>query len=101
VSRDDVIDDESTTKIFFRPGAEPHTPSCSRGATREHVSEKEPQRAPSDAAAMLTVQEAAAFLRVDRKTIHREIAAGRLPHIRLGRVIRIAREVLVLRSKSA
>jgi excisionase family DNA binding protein len=56
--------------------------------------------APADAA-FLTVDEAAALLRVDRKTIHREIAAGRLPHIRLGRVIRIARAVLLLPRKSA
>jgi excisionase family DNA binding protein len=52
-------------------------------------------------AAFLSVDEAAALLRVDRKTIHREIAAGRLPHLRLGRVIRIARDVLVSPRKSA
>ncbi|MEP6654536.1 MAG: helix-turn-helix domain-containing protein [Myxococcales bacterium] len=51
--------------------------------------------------AMLTVTEAAALLRVDRKTIHREIACGRMPHIRLGRVIRIPRDVLALGRKSA
>ena len=50
---------------------------------------------------MLTVKEAAALLRVDRKTIHREIACGRLAHIRLGRVIRIPRDVLGLVRKSA
>jgi len=52
-------------------------------------------------AAFLSVDEAAALLRVDRKTIHREIAAGHLQHIRLGRVIRIPRAVLVLPRKSA
>jgi excisionase family DNA binding protein len=52
-------------------------------------------------AAFLSVDEAAALLRVGRKTIHREIAAGRLQHIRLGRVIRIPRAVLVLPRKSA
>jgi excisionase family DNA binding protein len=57
-------------------------------------------QAPADAA-FLSVGEAAALLRVDRKTIHREIAAGRLSHIRLGRVIRIARAVLLLPRKSA
>jgi excisionase family DNA binding protein len=52
-------------------------------------------------AAFLSVDEAPALLRVDRKTIHSEIAAGRLPHIRVGRVIRIPRAVLVLPRKSA
>jgi excisionase family DNA binding protein len=56
---------------------------------------------PDTSVAMLTVTEAAALLGVDRKTIHREIACGRLAHIRLGRVIRIPRDVLVLVRKSA
>lgn len=37
----------------------------------------------------------------DVAPIHREIAAGRLQHIRPGRVIRIPRAVLVLPRKSA
>ncbi len=42
----------------------------------------------------LTVDEAADLLRVDRKTIYSEIAASRMPHIKLGRVIRIPRGVI-------
>jgi len=41
-----------------------------------------------------TVAEAAKYLRVNRKTIYAEIAAGRIRVIRLGRSVRIARDVL-------
>jgi excisionase family DNA binding protein len=47
-----------------------------------------PSPAPGSAA-YFSVAEAAAVLRVDRKTIHRAVAAGELPFLRLGRVIRI------------
>ena len=52
---------------------------------------------------MLTVKEAADFLRVNVKTIYAELATGRLPHVMLGRrIIRIPRAVLAsLASKSA
>jgi excisionase family DNA binding protein len=43
----------------------------------------------------LTVDEAAAVLRVNVKTLYAEIAAGRFPAIRLGRAIRISRAVVV------
>jgi excisionase family DNA binding protein len=52
-------------------------------------------------AAYLSVDEAAAVLRVDRKTIHRAVAAGELPYLRLGRVIRIPSAALATPSKSA
>jgi excisionase family DNA binding protein len=52
-------------------------------------------------AAYLSVDEAAALLRVDRKTIHRAVAAGELPYLRLGRVIRIPSAALAAPSKSA
>jgi excisionase family DNA binding protein len=52
-------------------------------------------------AAYLSVDEAAALLRVDRKTIHRAVAAGELPYLRLGRVIRIPTAALARPSKSA
>jgi excisionase family DNA binding protein len=52
-------------------------------------------------AAYLSVEEAAAVLRVDRKTIHRAVAAGELPYLRLGRVIRIPSAALAVPSKSA
>lgn len=43
---------------------------------------------------MTTVREAAALLRVDVKTLYAEIRDGRIPHVRIGRVIRISRHVL-------
>jgi excisionase family DNA binding protein len=43
---------------------------------------------------MLTVKEAADFLRVNVKTVYALIAAGRLRCIRVGRVIRIPRTAL-------
>jgi excisionase family DNA binding protein len=43
---------------------------------------------------MLTVKEAADFLRVNPKTIYALIAAGKLASVRVGRVIRIPQTVL-------
>ena len=43
---------------------------------------------------MLTVKEAAELLRVNVKTIHKLLASGDLPHLRLGRVIRIPSQAL-------
>jgi len=43
---------------------------------------------------MLTVKEAAEMLRVNVKTIHKLLASGDLPHLRLGRVIRIPSQAL-------
>ncbi len=42
----------------------------------------------------MTVREAAKVLGVNVKTLYAEIAAGRFPAIRLGRVLRITRSVL-------
>ena len=49
----------------------------------------------------LSVAEVAAVLRVDRKTIHKLIASGELPHVRLGRVVRIPAAVLQSLCKAA
>jgi excisionase family DNA binding protein len=49
----------------------------------------------------LSVVEVAAVLRVDRKTVHKLIASGDLPHVRLGRVLRIPASVLQSLCKSA
>ncbi len=43
---------------------------------------------------VMSVREAAGILGVNVKTLYAEIAAGRFPAIRLGRVIRIARAVV-------
>ncbi|MBC5806235.1 MAG: hypothetical protein DLM53_12785 [Candidatus Eremiobacter antarcticus] len=45
--------------------------------------------------AILTVDEARRLLRVSRDRLYRSIAAGELPVLRLGRVIRIARDPLL------
>ena len=44
---------------------------------------------------ILTVQELAAFLRVNRKTIYEALARRELPARRLGRTIRICREAVL------
>lgn len=49
----------------------------------------------------LSVIEVAAVLRVDRKTVHKLVASGDLPHVRLGRVLRIPASVLQSLCKSA
>lgn len=40
---------------------------------------------------MMTVQEAAVYLRISRDLAYELIAGGELPHVRLGRVIRVPR----------
>ncbi len=45
-------------------------------------------------ALLLTVKEAAKLLRISPNTCYELVAQGRLPHIRLGRVIRIPRHGL-------
>lgn len=43
---------------------------------------------------LLTVEEAAAMLRIGRNTAYELIARGELPHVRLGRLIRVPRHAL-------
>ncbi len=50
-------------------------------------------------APLLTVAETAALWNVSTRTIRREIKAGRLPVIRFGRAIRIAREIVERRMR--
>jgi excisionase family DNA binding protein len=56
---------------------------------------------PPPSPVFLSVAEVAAVLRVDRKTIHKLLASGDLPHVRLGRVVRIPAAVLQSLCKSA
>jgi excisionase family DNA binding protein len=49
----------------------------------------------------LSVAEVAAALRIDRKTVHKLLASGALPHVRLGRIVRIPAAVLQSLCKSA
>ena len=41
----------------------------------------------------LTLAEAASVLRVSVRTLRRRLAAGKIPHIRVGRQVRILRQV--------
>jgi excisionase family DNA binding protein len=51
---------------------------------------------PSSLPEVLTVEEAAAFLRVNRKTFYEAVRLGSVPGvIRLGRVIRISKSALI------
>jgi excisionase family DNA binding protein len=85
---DQSVDEDAPTDVFVRP--------VSRRPARASASSR-------DGSDMLTVKEAADFLRVNVKTIYAELASGRLPHVMLGRrIIRIPRAVLAsLASKSA
>lgn len=47
-----------------------------------------------DLPAILTVDEAAAFLRIGRSSAYSAIAAGQLPAIRIGRKLRVSRDAL-------
>jgi excisionase family DNA binding protein len=51
--------------------------------------------------AYLSIREFAALLRVDHKTVRTAIAEGRIPVVRLGRVIRIHRSVLEMLATQA
>jgi excisionase family DNA binding protein len=46
---------------------------------------------PGRSAALLTVEEAARLLRIGRNTCYDLIHQGQIPHIRLGRIIRVPR----------
>lgn len=46
---------------------------------------------PSSTETLLTVRQAAEFLRLSQRTVRRMIADGRLPAMRIGRSIRISR----------
>jgi excisionase family DNA binding protein len=43
---------------------------------------------------LMTVKDAASFLNVSPMTIYREVNAGTLPHVRIGRSIRFSKEAL-------
>ncbi len=63
----------------------------SRGEERRER-ERSVDRLPS----LLTVNEAAAFLRVNRKTLYQAILAGEIPGVvRLGRAIRLGRDAVL------
>lgn len=49
------------------------------------------EQAGDDAQEMMTVREAAAYLRISKDLAYELIARNDLPHVRLGRVIRVPR----------
>jgi excisionase family DNA binding protein len=49
----------------------------------------------------LTPAEAADLLRVDVKSIYRSIAKGEIPHLRVGRMIRIPRAAIDAMTRAA
>lgn len=65
--------------------------SVRAGAPNERT---EPITSPSSPE-FLTVAEAASVLRVSVRTLRRHLAAGKIPHIRVGRQVRILREPLL------
>jgi len=76
----------------MRPG---HTTADDSTGDRTATPVLVPDRRRTDPV-VLTVDEAAALLRVDRKSIYESIRRGELPGVvRVGRVIRISRPALV------
>ncbi|MGE0551285.1 MAG: helix-turn-helix domain-containing protein [Kofleriaceae bacterium] len=49
----------------------------------------------TDVTDVMTVAEAAEFLRIGRNQLYDAIGAGHVPHIRIGRTIRLSRAALV------
>jgi excisionase family DNA binding protein len=50
---------------------------------------------PNDLPPILTVQEAAAFLRIGRTVAYEAIRTGAIPSVRIGKLIRVPREALL------
>jgi len=71
----------------------PACPGRERGVVTQQNNEA---GAPASLPDVLTVEEAAAFLRVNRKTFYEAVRLGSVPGvIRLGRVIRISKSALI------
>jgi excisionase family DNA binding protein len=67
----------------------PHDRAQNRAALRSG-----PAECSSPASPLMTVAEAAAFLSVSTKTVRRLIAQGALGYVKIGRSIRLRREVI-------
>ena len=50
---------------------------------------------PNDLPPILTVQEAAAYLRIGRTATYEAVRTGAIPSVRLGRLVRIPRDALL------
>ena len=68
-------------------------PRCERGVVSQ---QNNGAGVPASLPEVLTVEEAAAFLRVNRKTLYEAVRLGSVPGvIRLGRAIRISKAALI------
>jgi hypothetical protein len=62
-----IVDEETTTGVFLRPGAEPHRPATRQGGRH----------------GLWNPADVAAFLQVSRSWVYQKAEAGLLPVIRL------------------
>jgi len=96
MSHDKPFYDEMADVDAISSAVPPHSCSCDAQLPDwVHVpAEKVDQPTPAkhNADALLTVDDVAAYLRVSTKTVRRQIAAGHISAIRLGRLIRVSPE---------
>ena len=69
-----------------------HTPRGDQGQVATPLPHEAPPETTSD---VLTVAEAARFLRIGRNQLYDEIGRGLVPHQRIGRTIRLSRAALL------
>lgn len=94
MSHDKPFYDEMADVDAISSAVPPHSFSCDAQLPDwVHVpAEKVDQPTPAkhNADALLTVDDVAAYLRVSTKTVRRQIAAGHISAIRIGRLIRVS-----------
>ena len=66
-----------------------------RAANPERTASSPIPETTSESPEFLTVAEAASVLRVSLRTLRRRLAAGEIPHVRVGRQVRIPRKVVL------
>lgn len=77
----------NTKSALFAPPVLPLSPLLPPGTTDRHEQET--------GDSVMTVEEVADLLRVNRKTIYEAVRLNEIPHARLGRSIRFCREALL------
>lgn len=70
-------------------------PKTDRSKTNRHIPQPNPETAHLFADGLLTIPEAAAFLRVCRATIYNLMADGQLKWVSIGRCRRISKGILI------
>lgn len=68
---------------------------CRRAANSERTASSPNPETTSGSPEFLKVAEAASVLRVSGRTLRRRLAAGEIPHIRVGRQVRISRRIVL------